>query len=139
MVVDLCEYSAAFNYALLTGQRSFVIHPTVINHSFTKYLIKNGYILGSSKEGSLIQIFPYHSPIVLSRVKSISSPSRPIFFGPHRIRHELNIGNRYVFMSQQGYLMDSYQCVFSNLGGQVLVLLALFLSFLNVLRWFPFS
>lgn len=124
MVVNLCEYAASFNYALLTGHKSFIVHPTRINREFTNYLLDNGYILGFSPRDKLLEIFPCHG--VIHNVTSISSPSRSIFFGPHKIRHELNAGNRYVFLSSRGQILDSYQCVFANLGGQTLIFFSLF-------------
>jgi hypothetical protein len=125
MVVNLCEYAAAFNFALLTSLRSFPIHSTTINRKATRFFLDAGYIRAGVNKGRMIEIFPFHGIPTIRRITAISTPSRPVWIGPTQINKELFSGNKYIFLSPTGAIVDSFDCSISFSGGQVLIQLNL--------------
>jgi ribosomal protein S8 len=122
--LHLCEFAAAFNYAVSTKRRSFRVHSIALNRAITFYLRKTGYIVGFRRRNGYLEIFPYYGHVRVPRVTAVSTPSRPIFFGPHKIRKELRGGNRYILFSHSGSICDSYDCLLANKGGQALLVFA---------------
>jgi ribosomal protein S8 len=124
VALNLCEFAAAFNYALRTQRRCFTVHSTVTNRRFALYLRRAGYISGLRRIGAFLEVYPLYGHFHFLGITAISSPSRPIFFGIHKIRKELRGGNRYIMFSHTGYFCDSHECLLSNVGGQALVRLS---------------
>jgi len=121
VAINLCEFAAAYNYAVSTKRRSFYVHPTQINRTFVLYMRRAGYIFGFKNRGHLMEVFPVYEHLMTPRVTAISTPSRPIFFGPHKLRREVRAGNRYILFSHTGHFCDSYECLMGNMGGQALI------------------
>jgi len=121
VAINLCEFAAAYNFAISTKRRSFHVHSTVLNRSFAVYLRQAGYIFGFSKRGRLMEIYPIYGHLMTPYVTAVSTPSRPIYFGPHKLRREFRVGNRYILLSHSGRFCDSYDCLLGNMGGQALI------------------
>jgi ribosomal protein S8 len=118
MVVNVCEFIALLNHSLLAGQRSFSVRPTKLNRTFALYLRRKGYISGFYSVQSGMRVNPRHSLPGFSRFFAVSTPSRSIYYGRHRLIKELRAGRVYILFSN-GRFYDSHYCVQANLGGFV--------------------
>ena len=118
MVVNLCNFIAALNHSLLTGQRLFTTQNTVVHRDFVLFLKASGYILGFHFADGLLYVYPNHLCIGFSRITAVSTPSRSISYGFHRLKRDLKSGNNY-FLYFNGVFRDSYTCLLENTGGYV--------------------
>ena len=117
-MVNLCSFISSFNHALLSRQRIFEVQATVNAKDFALYLRKAGYILGFHLNGKTLSVYPNHSRATFFKIRAVSTPSRPAFYGVHRIRRDLTAGKSYIIYVN-GFFFDSHDCVMSNSGGLV--------------------
>ena len=127
MVVNLCSFIASLNHSLLTGQRLFTTRNTVMARDFVLFLKASGYILGFHVVDRQLYVYPNHLCVSFSGVKAVSTPSRPVFYGLHRVKRDLKSGHNYI-LHFNGVFRDSHTCMIENTGGQVIA--KIFLLFL---------
>jgi ribosomal protein S8 len=118
-MVNITEFIAGFNHAVLTKQRTFTVSRTSLNFAFAAYLKKSGYILGfHCPLGGRIAVYPNHL-LSLSGIFAVSVPSRPVFYSLRRLQTDLTAGKKYI-LYVDGFFCDSYSCLLTNKSGMVL-------------------
>lgn len=129
MVVNLCNFIAVLNHSLLTGQRLFTTQNTIVHRDFVLFLKASGYILGFHCANNCLYVYPNHLCIGFSRVTAVSTPSRSVFYGLHRLKRDLKSGYNYLLYFN-GVFRDSHACLLENTGGYVVARIFL-LVFIN--------